>query len=175
MFVASVLTARLELGGWLRPSWLWLRLYRDCCPLWAAILVLCVCGACGGEREGAPLPTGDPARSPAASRSVISDGPNPATATESLALANPDAPWNVILITMDTTRADALGVYGQIRDVTPRIDRVADEGVMFEQVSASSPNTLPSHATILTGKQPFAHGARSNSGYVLSEQNTTLA
>ncbi len=83
--------------------------------------------------------------------------------------------WNLVLITMDTTRTDALGAYGQPLDVTPNIDRMAAEGVVFEQVSAPSSTTLPAHSTIFTGKFPFAHGARSNFGYVLSRRNRTLA
>ena len=82
---------------------------------------------------------------------------------------------NVVLITLDTTRADALGVYGQSLKPTPNLDRLAGEGVYFGQCAASSPTTLPSHATIFTGKHPYAHGARSNWGYVLSEDNATLA
>ncbi|MDH3212786.1 MAG: sulfatase-like hydrolase/transferase [Myxococcales bacterium] len=85
------------------------------------------------------------------------------------------APLNVVLITLDTTRADALGCYGQPLPASPHLDRLAAEGLRFDQVVTSAPSTLPSHATILTGKQPYAHGARSNSGYVLSETNLTLA
>lgn len=82
---------------------------------------------------------------------------------------------NVILITLDTTRADALGAYGQTLPASPNIDRMAAEGVRFAQVSSAAPSTLPSHATILTGKFPYAHGARSNSGYVLAEDNLSIA
>jgi arylsulfatase A-like enzyme/Flp pilus assembly protein TadD len=89
--------------------------------------------------------------------------------------AQGEAPLNVLLITMDTTRADALGCYGQRIETTPNIDRLAAEGTLFEQVVASAPNTLPSHSSILTGKEPYAHGTRSNFGYVLSEGNVTLA
>jgi arylsulfatase A-like enzyme/Flp pilus assembly protein TadD len=87
----------------------------------------------------------------------------------------PQAPLNVVLITMDTTRADGLGCYGQPLPSSPQIDRLAADGVRFEQVVTSSPSTLPSHASILTGKQPYAHGARSNAGYVLADGNVTLA
>jgi choline-sulfatase len=86
-----------------------------------------------------------------------------------------DAPLNVVLVTMDTTRADALGCYGQALPSSPHLDGLAAEGVRFAQVVTSSPSTLPSHATILTGKQPYAHGARSNSAYVVAESNLTLA
>lgn len=89
--------------------------------------------------------------------------------------ASAKGPLNVLLITMDTTRADALGCYGQTIETTPNIDRLATEGTLFEQAVTSAPSTLPSHASILTGKQPYAHGTRSNFGYVLSDANVTLA
>jgi arylsulfatase A-like enzyme/Flp pilus assembly protein TadD len=86
-----------------------------------------------------------------------------------------ERPLNVVLITLDTTRADALGTYGQALPTTPNLDRLAETGVVFEQAMTSSPATLPSHATIFTGLQPFAHGVRANAGYVLADRHTTLA
>ena len=82
---------------------------------------------------------------------------------------------NVLLITLDTTRADALGAYGQALESSPNIDRLAREGVLFERAMTSNPETLPSHSTLFTGRYPFSHGVRSNSGFVLSNDNTTLA
>ncbi len=82
---------------------------------------------------------------------------------------------NVVLITLDTTRADALGSYGQRRRITPNLDRLAAAGTQFLQCASSNPSTLPSHSTIFTGRHPFVHGVRSNAGFVLSEENTTLA
>jgi arylsulfatase A-like enzyme/Flp pilus assembly protein TadD len=87
----------------------------------------------------------------------------------------PAAPSRLVVITLDTTRADALGAYGQPLPVTPRIDAMAAEGTLFEQVSASVPSTLPSHATLFTGREPFAHGVRSNFGYRLPDSAETLA
>jgi arylsulfatase A-like enzyme len=84
-------------------------------------------------------------------------------------------PLNVVVFTLDTTRADALGVYGQTLPVSPRIDAMAADGLLFEQALSSAPSTLPSHATLFTGKHPYAHGVRSNGGYRLSEANLTLA
>jgi arylsulfatase A-like enzyme/Flp pilus assembly protein TadD len=84
-------------------------------------------------------------------------------------------PENLILITLDTTRADALNPYGQMLVTSPNIDRMAREGVLFEQVASSSPSTLPAHATLLTGQYPPAHGVRSNSGYRLPAAVLTLA
>ncbi len=99
-----------------------------------------------------------------------SAGANPAPAS-----APRTGPPNVILVTLDTTRADALGTYGQSRPASPVVDALASGGVLFEQVSTSNPETLPSHATILTGLWPFSHGVRANSGYVMSATNETLA
>ena len=86
-----------------------------------------------------------------------------------------DGALNVVLITLDTTRADALGSYGQRRPITPNLDRLAAEGTQFLQCVSSAPSTLPSHSTIFTGMHPFVHGVRSNAGYVLADDNITLA
>ena len=82
---------------------------------------------------------------------------------------------NIVLITLDTSRADAFGAYGQSWPTSPAIDRMAREGLLFEQATTASPSTLPSHATIMTGLFPMAHGVRSNSGYALHEDQITLA
>lgn len=87
----------------------------------------------------------------------------------------PPVPQHLVLITLDTVRADGLGAYGQPKPTTPRIDEMAAEGVLFLDVLSSSPSTLPSHATIFTGKFPFSHGVRSNDGFRLPEENVTLA
>lgn len=85
------------------------------------------------------------------------------------------AGFNVLLITLDTTRADHLGCYGQPGNPTPQIDRLASEGTRFTQCTTAVPSTLPSHASILTGVYPFVHAVRHNVGYRLSEANVTLA
>jgi len=81
---------------------------------------------------------------------------------------------NVLLITIDTLRADAPGYAGG-RAATPNLDRLAREGWSFDFAHAHSVVTLPSHASILTGLYPFAHGIRDNSGYRLPEGTPTLA
>lgn len=81
----------------------------------------------------------------------------------------------VILISIDTLRADRLGAYGYTNGVTPVIDALAAEGVLFEQAYAHSPQTLPSHTSILTGQLPFSHGVRDNVGFVVPEGTVTLA
>ena len=82
---------------------------------------------------------------------------------------------SVLLITIDTLRADRLGCYGCREAQTPNMDRLAAEGVMFEQVGAQVPVTLPSHATILTGLPPASHGVHDNSTFSLADTVTTLA
>jgi arylsulfatase A-like enzyme/Tfp pilus assembly protein PilF len=84
-------------------------------------------------------------------------------------------PLNLVIITLDTTRADHVGAYGS-RDVeTPALDRLAREGVLFEQAMTSAPLTLPAHASILTGRFPPEHGVRDNGGFFLGPDQTTLA
>lgn len=94
--------------------------------------------------------------------------------TPASAARPPRAP-NLVLITLDTTRADALGFMGQSRPTSPRIDRLAREGTVFTNALASSPMTLPSHSTILAGQQPYVHGVRSNIGYALADPTVTLS
>jgi arylsulfatase A-like enzyme/Tfp pilus assembly protein PilF len=82
---------------------------------------------------------------------------------------------NVVLITLDTTRADILGAYGNKDVRTPNLDRLAAEGVVFEQAMTSAPLTLPAHSTILTGQFPPKHGVRDNGGFFLGPDQVTLA
>lgn len=89
-------------------------------------------------------------------------------------ISNKDRP-NVLLITLDTTRADHLGCYGYDKIETPVIDRLASEGVRFERVYGSAPITLPNHASILTGTHPLFHGARNNATFMVDPSITTAA
>lgn len=82
---------------------------------------------------------------------------------------------NVILITLDTTRWDRLGAYGDRSAQTPNLDRLAAEGVLFEEAITSAPLTLPAHSTLFTGLLPPRHGVRDNGGYVLDPRHPTLA
>ncbi|HEY3174914.1 MAG TPA: sulfatase-like hydrolase/transferase [Candidatus Polarisedimenticolia bacterium] len=89
--------------------------------------------------------------------------------------SGPTGDSSVLLITIDTLRADHLGAYGD-RDVrTPFIDTLADEGVLFENAITPAIMTLPSHASILTGTWPPTHGIRNNGDYRLSPGALTLA
>ncbi len=84
-------------------------------------------------------------------------------------------PLNVILVTADTLRADKLGCYGNGEIATPNLDRLAQEGVVFENASTAVPVTLPSHASILTGTYPVFHGVHENGARALEAARTTLA
>lgn len=85
------------------------------------------------------------------------------------------APLNVLLITLDTTRADHLGCYGYARARTRHLDELAREGVRFDRAYSPAPITLPAHASILTGLYPFAHGVRNNGNFYLGDRFDTLA
>ncbi|MGD8316287.1 MAG: sulfatase-like hydrolase/transferase, partial [Myxococcales bacterium] len=87
----------------------------------------------------------------------------------------PAAEPNVVVITIDTLRADHLGCYGFDRARTPHIDRLAEEGALVEHAIATVPITLPSHASIFTGLYPPAHGVRDNGIQTLPEEVETLA
>jgi len=82
---------------------------------------------------------------------------------------------SVFLVTIDTTRADRLGAYGSKAGLTPFLDRLASEGVVFEQAEAVAPLTLPSHTSILTGLLPIHHGVRNNGMFSLPPDVETLA
>ena len=82
---------------------------------------------------------------------------------------------NLVVVTLDTTRADHLGAYGAKDVDTPNIDRLAHEGVLFEQAMSSAPITLPAHASLFTGRFPPQHGVRDNGGFFLGPAETTLA
>ena len=82
---------------------------------------------------------------------------------------------NVLLITIDTLRADHVGAYGASGAETPALDGLAAEGVLFETSIAATPLTLPSHTSILTGLSPPRHAVRQNGIFRLDESHETLA
>ena len=81
---------------------------------------------------------------------------------------------NVVLITIDTLRADRLSSFGSEVE-TPSFDRLAAEGVSFTNASTTVPFTFPAHSSILTGTYPPFHGVRENVGYYLGDESRTLA
>ncbi|MEO8275481.1 MAG: sulfatase [Thermoanaerobaculia bacterium] len=107
--------------------------------------------------------------------SIRSRSEDPAVAYDPAAgfplLANPrvvavraqKAPWNVILISIDTLRADHLSAYGYSRATTPHLDAWARrQATVFDNAIAAAPSTLPSHASMLTGVEAFRHGAQND-------------
>ena len=81
---------------------------------------------------------------------------------------------NILLVTIDTLRADALGAYGGPA-ATPNLDRLAATGARFAFAHAHAVLTLPSHASLLTGRHPYEHGIRDNTGFRVRDGERTLA
>lgn len=81
----------------------------------------------------------------------------------------------MLLITLDTTRADRLGSYGYAAASTPNLDRLAAEGVRFDRALSPAPLTLPAHASVMTGRHPYTHGVRNNGHFTLASDVPTLA
>jgi len=117
-----------------------------------SLLLLAVCLSCGCDSQsGSNRPA------------TIPDDPRPV----------PDGP-NLIVISIDTLRPDHLGCYGYDRPTSPALDRLAREGLLFENVSSTSPWTMPAHASLLTGLYPSRHGLKSHKQY-LQESAVPLA
>ena len=85
------------------------------------------------------------------------------------------APRSVVIVTLDTTRADALGCYGGPPSLTPAIDALARDSVLYERAYTTTPLTLPSHASLMTGLYPIRHAVRDNGRNPLPDAATTLA
>jgi arylsulfatase A-like enzyme/Flp pilus assembly protein TadD len=90
--------------------------------------------------------------------------------------ARASAPVNgpIILVSIDTLRADHLPVYGYRHVKTPAIDALAADGVVFERAYSHSPQTLPAHASLLSGRLPFETGVRDNVGFVVKGSERLL-
>jgi choline-sulfatase len=84
-------------------------------------------------------------------------------------------PRNLLLISIDTLRADHLGCYGYRAAQTPRIDALAEGGLRFETATTVVPLTLPAHSSLMTGTFPAWHGVRDNGGFYLGDEQVTLA
>jgi len=85
-----------------------------------------------------------------------------------------DSP-NILIITLDTTRADRIGCYGHKQALTPNLDSLAQQGVLYEQAFSQVPLTLPSHVSIFTGTFPPTNNIRVNAEGILSPEIPTLA
>ena len=83
--------------------------------------------------------------------------------------------WNIVIVTLDTTRADRIGCYGHAEAMTPVLDGLAARGVMFESAYTPIPLTLPAHASLFTGLYPPEHGLHTNGKNRLDNDIPTLA
>jgi arylsulfatase A-like enzyme/Flp pilus assembly protein TadD len=90
-------------------------------------------------------------------------------------LKREEAKQNLLLITIDTLRADRLSCYGSQHLKTPHIDSLAERGALFSRAFANTSTTLPSHANILLGTTPLHHGVHENLNFIVSEELLTLA
>lgn len=97
------------------------------------------------------------------------------TGGESVVEPAPKPRPSLLLVTLDTTRADAMGAYGHAGAKTPNFDAMADSGVRFDRAYATVPLTTPSHASMLTGLYPTRHGIHNNGDAILKEEVNTLA
>ena len=134
----------------------------------AALLALVAVAADCASPPGGASPPADPPRSaaPAAPAPAV-----PARPAAPRAGVRPD----LILITIDTTRADAVGFGGNQKGTTPLLDRFAAGGRVFTNAHAHNVITLPSHTNILTGLFPYQHGVRENTGFKLGKAIPTIA
>lgn len=89
--------------------------------------------------------------------------------------AAPVSARSLLLITIDTLRADRVGAYGDAQARTPTLDALARQGMLFEHAFSVAPLTLPAHASLMTGRLPPAHGVRGNGSFVLPANLPTLA
>lgn len=128
----------------------------------AAVLALGLLVGCAQGGEPRPTPAPDQV-------------PEPLPTWGELAGEGATDRLNVILVTIDTLRADRLSSYGSEQVSTPHIDRLAREGVRFSNAATTVPFTLPAHSSIMTGTYPPFHGVRENVGYSLDETLPTLA
>ena len=102
-------------------------------------------------------------------------GEGPVAAQSGKRPATHDTRPSVILITVDTLRADHVGCYGYAKIKTPNMDALAADGIRFDRAYATVPTTLPSHSSILTGTYPMKHGMHDFSGNRLNPAQPTLA
>jgi arylsulfatase A-like enzyme/Tfp pilus assembly protein PilF len=86
-----------------------------------------------------------------------------------------EATQNVLLVSIDTLRADRVGAYGYQKAKTPAMDSLARRGVLFKNTVAPAPFTLPSHVSLMTGLIPPMHGVQDNGGFYLNSKIVTLA
>ena len=103
------------------------------------------------------------------SASTPADSPSASAGTQKILRPN------ILLVTLDTTRADILGCFGGDRKISPNLDRIAGRSHLFERCEASVPQTMPSHTTIFSGLHPFNHGVRKNLAVMVGPEVPLIA
>ena len=106
---------------------------------------------------------------------MLRAGMTTASTEEEKPVAEAEKPFDIVLLTLDTTRADAIGAYGNQSANTPNINRLVSRGVRFTGAVSPSPLTLPAHASLLTGLEPPEHGARDNGRTDIDSTIPTIA
>lgn len=145
-------------------------LLRRCSAVYTLLLLAIGCDRT--KSQPIPVPPAEP---------TTSSQPSQPAAHElgSQAAGTPSPPTNrrrnLLIVTIDTCRADRIGCYGYGLARTPTIDRIAKEGVRCDDAITTAPITAVAHASLLTGLLPPAHGVRDNGAYALDDQFTTLA
>ena len=130
-----------------------------------SLITLVALVGCGTDTPSSPAPTDAPVEAPAAVEPAPPAAPLPPIE---------DLP-DILLVTLDTTRADRIGAYGYDKALTETLDALAARGQRFDRAYSPLPLTIPSHATLFTGLYPPEHGIRSNGDAVLDAESTTLA
>jgi arylsulfatase A-like enzyme/Flp pilus assembly protein TadD len=133
------------------------------------LLLAPLLAGCGGSQ-----PAADAGASGEAGEGATTAREAPSSA-RSIGSGSVEEVQDVLLITIDTLRADSLHYAGREDVATPTIDRLAEQGVVFSNAHAHSVVTLPSHTNILTGLLPYQHGVRENAGFSLPASTETAA
>lgn len=145
----------------------------------ATLLIACWATACGGSPD-AGTGVGDLTEDVPGAASAGSGGsPTPRTpspsAAEAVEARDLRAGPNLLIVTLDTLRADRIGAYGHAAAQTPVLDRLAAEGVRFARVASPAPITLVAHGSLMTGRIPPRHGLRDNGNFLADDGAVTLA
>ncbi|MFT7465331.1 MAG: arylsulfatase A-like enzyme, partial [Pseudohongiellaceae bacterium] len=156
----------------------WLKsVLRADSPSWTVAVVFVVCCTVGGCQEGESTRISKIGAQPGAGPAVAQQEAPEAGSGAGSGAERPSMPErpNLLLVTLDTLRADRLGCYGYDQASTPVVDALAARGVLFEQAFTPAPMTLPAHTTMMTGLLPPQHGARVNGEHRLGNGLPTLA
>ena len=140
----------------------------------ALLLALGLALSCSKDKPPAPGPTASASSTPPGAYAPLPPA-LPGAPVRPPAAVPPGGKANLVLITMEATRPDRFGCYGNHDGLTPNLDQLAREGAYGTEAIAIAPLTLPSHASLMTGLYPPRHGVRDDHGTKLQDGLTTLA